>query len=153
MIVITRGFFMANMSIQIQPAAAGFIIYKREHNTTFFLGLVALKKFQTRNKGLYDIPKGRLDGRETPLQAAYRECWEEAQLKPKNIIAGPYKHSRLCVWVAESDEDPTITPNPETGELEHLGYRWVTSEEMISHCLDYLKPFVVWADEEICKLH
>ena len=64
MIVITRGFFMTNMSIQLQPAASGFIIYKRENSKIFFLGLLALPKFQTKNKGLYDVPKGRK--RDTP---------------------------------------------------------------------------------------
>jgi len=152
-IVITRGFFMTSMNIQLQPAASGFIIYKRENNETFFLGLIALPRFQTKNKGLYDIPKGRIDGRETPLQAAYRECWEEAGLKPKNIIAGPFKKDRMCLWVAEESQNPVLTPNPETGEMEHLGYKWLPPEEMISSCLDYLRPFVKWAHEEICKRH
>ena len=144
---------MSKVSKQLQPAASGFIIYKKENNHILFLGLVALKKFQIKNKGIYDVPKGRLDRGETPLQAAYRECWEEVGIKPKKVIAGPFKRERLCLWLAEENIEPTITPNPDTGYIEHNGYKWISPDEMINNCLDYLKPFVVWAHEEICKLH
>ena len=100
----------------------------------------------------YDVPKGRLDRRETPLQAAYRECREETGLKPKKVVAGPFQKDRLCLWIAEECADPTIGENPETGQLEHLGFKWVTPEDMMNNCLDYLQPFVKWAHEEICKL-
>ncbi len=144
---------MPKVSVSQNPAAAGFIIYKKENNKLLFLGLIALEKFQTKNKGIYDVPKGRLDRRETPLQAAYRECREETGLKPKKVVAGPFQKDRLCLWIAEECADPTIGENPETGQLEHLGFKWVTPEDMMNNCLDYLQPFVKWAHEEICKLH
>lgn len=144
---------MSKMQIQLQPAASGIIIYKREGENILFLGLVALEKFQIKNKGLYDIPKGRIDPGETALEAAYRECEEEAGLRPASLLAGPFIKERMCLWVAEVDSNPKLTPNPETGEHEHLGYAWVQPNRMINNCLDYLKPYIIWAHEEICQRH
>ena len=128
------------------PSAAGIIIYQ-DHgpNQLYFLGLIALPQFQTKNDGIYDIPKGRIDPGETPLQCAIRESREEASIDVTHLDSGPYTYDRLTVWLAESYQNPQIGINPETKIKEHLGYKWVKSDQMEFKCLDYLKPHIQWA--------
>ena len=128
------------------PSAAGIIVYQdRGPDQLYFLGLLALPEFQTKNKGLYDIPKGRIDPGETPLQCAIRESKEEACIDITHLDSGPYVCDRLTVWLAESYQIPDIGINPVSGIKEHLGYDWVKSENMEKKCLDYLKPHINWA--------
>ena len=128
------------------PSAAGIIVYQDHgHDKLYFLGLIALPEFQTKNQGIYDIPKGRIDPGETPLQCAIREAREEATIDVTHLDSGPYTYDRLTVWLAESYQEPHIGVNPETKIQEHLGYEWVKSEQMEAQCLDYLKPHIRWA--------
>ena len=128
------------------PSAAGIIVYQDQGpDKLYFLGLIALPEFQTKNQGIYDIPKGRIDPGETPLQCAIREAHEEATINITHLDSGPYSHNRLTVWLAESYQEPYIGINPETKTQEHLGYEWVKGEQMESQCLDYLRPHIQWA--------
>ena len=123
------------------PSAAGIIVYQSHGaGKLFFLGLIALPKFQIENQGIYDIPKGRIDPGETPLQCAIREAQEEASIDITHLDSGPYTYDRLTVWLAESYQEPYVGINPETKIQEHLGYEWVKAEQMEKYCLDYLKP-------------
>ena len=128
------------------PSAAGIIVYQ-DHgiDKLFFLGLVARKEFQIKNFGIYDIPKGRIEPGETPLQCAIREAQEEANIDVTHLDSGPFTHDRLTVWLAESYQDPQVGVNPISGIQEHLGYEWVNAEKMEQQCLDYLKPYIQWA--------
>ena len=128
------------------PSAAGIIVFQdRGLEELYFLGLIALPEFQTKNNGIYDIPKGRIDPGETALQCAIREAQEEATIDITHLDSGPYTDDRLTVWLAESYQDPCIGVNPSSGIQEHLGYEWVKSETMEQYCLDYLKPHIQWA--------
>lgn len=128
------------------PSAAGIIVYQdRGLDKLYFLGLIALPAFQTKNNGIYDIPKGRIDPGETPLQCAIRESKEEASIDITHLDSGPYIYDRLTVWLAESYQVPLIGVNPETNKQEHQGYDWVKSARMEEQCLDYLKPHIKWA--------
>tara|TARA_B100000674_G_C37937174_1_gene960873 strand:+ start:879 stop:1298 length:420 start_codon:yes stop_codon:yes gene_type:complete len=128
------------------PSAAGIIIYQ-DHgpNKLYFLGLIALPEFQTKNNGVYDIPKGRIDPGESALQCAIREAKEEATIDITHLDSGPYVYDRLTVWLAESYQDPKIGVNPVSGIQEHEGYEWISAEQMEKECLDYLKPHIKWA--------
>ena len=128
------------------PSAAGIIVFQ-DHgpDKLYFLGLIALPEFQTKNQGIYDIPKGRIDPGETPLQCGIREAQEEATIDVTHLDSGAYTHDRLTVWLAESYQEPHIGVNPTTGIQEHLGYEWVKAEQMEAQCLDYLKPHIQWA--------
>lgn len=127
-------------------SAAGIVVYQdRGPDQLYFLGLIALPKFQTKNNGIYDIPKGRLDPGETPLECAIREAREEAEIDITHLDSGPFVHDRLTVWLAESYQTPHIGSNPTTGIQEHLGYKWISGETMEAQCLDYLKPHIQWA--------
>lgn len=127
--------------------AAGIIIFKNENNVPMFLGLKALRKFRKKNKGVYDIPKGRVDPGETPFEAAKRECFEETGITPLRIVAGPFIDGPLAVWLGETDEElVTIGKNPETGAVEHEGYKWMSTKDLKATCLNYLRVSVTWAD-------
>ena len=127
-------------------SAAGIIVYQdRGPKNLLFLGLIALPKFQKKNLGIYDIPKGRIDPGETPLQCAIREAKEEATIDITHLDSGPYSYDRLTVWLAESYQEPQIGINPTTGLKEHLEYNWVNGDVMEAQCLDYLRPHIKWA--------
>jgi len=128
------------------PSAAGIIVYQNHGaNQLYFLGLIALPEFQTKNHGIYDIPKGRIDPGESPLQCAIREAQEEAKIDITHLDSGAHTHDRLTVWLAESYQTPRIGVNPTTGIQEHLGYEWIKGDQMEAQCLDYLKPHIQWA--------
>ena len=128
------------------PSAAGIIIFRDNGpDNLLFLGLIALQEFQTSKTRIYDIPKGRLDPGETPLQCAIREVKEEASIDITHLDSGTYVHDRLTVWLAESYQKPHVGINPTTGIKEHLGYKWVNGETIEAQCLDYLKPHIQWA--------
>ena len=128
------------------PSAAGIIVYQDlGPDKLYFLGLIALPEFQKRNHGIYDIPKGRIDPGETPLQCAIREAKEEATIDITQLDSGAYTYDRLTVWLAESYQEPKIGVNPSSGLEEHLGYGWIKAEIMELQCLDYLKPHIQWA--------
>ena len=130
--------------------AAGIIVFRNENNYPVFLGLKALPKFRRKNNGTYDIPKGRIDPGETPIQAAYRECLEESGINPDRLIAGPFIDGPLVVWLGETDEEKIIiSKNPETGEREHESYQWLKPEKLRNGCLDYLKPSITWAEKKV----
>jgi 8-oxo-dGTP pyrophosphatase MutT (NUDIX family) len=129
-----------------QSSAAGIVVYQyQEQGKLYFLGLIALPSFQTKNNGLYDIPKGGIDHGETPIACAVREAKEEASIDITHLDSGPYVNDRLTVWLAESYQNPSIGINPATGLKEHLGYVWVSPEDMYDNCLDYLRPHIAWA--------
>ena len=127
--------------------AAGIIVFRNNNNHPEVLGLIALPKHRKRSKGKYDVPKGRIDEGETPIQAAYRECLEESGLEPK-IIDGPFTTGPLSLWVGEveSDDEVILSGNPYTGELEHDGYDWISIKEIKKSCLNYLRPFIIQAE-------
>ena len=126
-------------------SAAGIIVYQdRGPNKLFFLGLIALPEFQTKNKGIYDIPKGRIDPGESPLQCAIRECFEECSIVVdiNDINHGYVTNGYLSLFLAYTDGIPHVTANQDTGILEHVGFRWVSMEDAIAGALDYLKPLI-----------
>ena len=125
--------------------AAGIIVFKIEDNQFKFLGLKATPYFAKRSNGIYDIPKGKIDPGETPFECAKRECFEEAGIIPQKFVEGPHIHEGLFVWLAECYQEPKIGINPHTNLEEHIGYSWLTADELEKSCLDYLKPGIVWA--------
>ena len=132
--------------------ASGIILFRNENNHPLFLGLKALPKFRRKNRGTYDIPKGRIDPGETPFEAAKRECFEESGIIPIRIVAGPFVDGPLVAWLGETDEElAIIADNPETGEREHEDYRWLKPESLRKSSLDYLKPSIVWAEKEVWR--
>lgn len=126
--------------------AAGFIVFRNNNNQPEVLGLKALPKFRKQSGGIYDVPKGRIDPGEDELQAAHRECLEESGLIVKRVLhKEPFINGQLALWVAEVDptDEVIIIPNPESGEIEHEGFEWMSIEELKNSCLSYLRPMIV----------
>ena len=56
----------------------------------------------------------------------------------------------MITWLGETDEDlVTIAENPETGEKEHVDYKWLKPEDLRKNCLDYLGPTLIWAEKKV----
>jgi|TARA_R110001592_G_scaffold350152_1_gene646059 8-oxo-dGTP pyrophosphatase MutT (NUDIX family) len=139
---------MNNYSDQKYITAAGFIIFRIKNNNPEILGLKAVPKFRKQAGGIYDVPKGRIDPGETPIEAAHRELFEEAGLKVRRIISKtPIINVPLALWVAEVDDtdDVNIVRNQATGLFEHEGYKWMKIDEMKNTCLKYLRPVIIEA--------
>tara|TARA_A100001515_G_scaffold87753_1_gene69761 strand:- start:366 stop:815 length:450 start_codon:yes stop_codon:yes gene_type:complete len=129
--------------------ASGIIVFRNKNNHPEILGLIALPKHRKRSKGKYDFPKGRIDEGETPIQAAYRECYEESSLEPRIINTNkPVINGPLCLWLGEVSPDDTVAlnSNPYTGEMEHEGYKWLSIKETKKECLNYLRPFIIQSE-------
>ena len=126
--------------------ASGFIVFRNNNNHPEVLGLRALPKFRKQSGGTYDVPKGRIDSGETPIQAAHRECLEETGLVVKRVLhKEPLVDYPLALWVAEVDtnDEVIIPPNPETGQKEHEDYLWMPIDMLKDNCLSYLRPLVI----------
>ena len=85
--------------------------------------------------GQWTMPGGHIDDKDGSIEAgALRELEEEAGLtcKISDLVylgaPGPDKHMFLTQkWSGEVNVD---RPNPETGEIEHDSYKWLTIDEI-----------------------
>lgn len=125
----------------MKPKAAGCVVLRDNDGWEMLV-------LRTQD-GSPDMPKGHIDTGETPFDAALRETSEEAGL---DDITFPWGKKRCLVGgttvmhLVASHGSPSISPNPETGKLEHASYAWVPIDEA-SEALDgcYLQPVVDWA--------
>lgn len=107
-----------------------------------------------RAYGRFDVPKGRIEGEESPLTAALRETeeeagpmdlgfrWGDASMTLQNLNRARPK--RVQLFIAETGDDPQIRANPVTGEFEHHGYAWLALEDAGTMLYTYLRPIVPW---------
>jgi len=118
---------------------AGIIIVRKFDNGWKVLGL--------KKDGVYDIPKGGIDPGESTLHTALRETKEEAGIQNPKFTWGlkTNVNSELTTYLAETNEDPFISPNPETGILEHDSAHWLEWNELYNNTLDFVQPAVSWA--------
>ena len=127
--------------------SAGVIIVKKDTDDEWkFLALV-------KDDGSYDIAKGIVEEGESYLQTAIREAEEESNisLTDSDFVWGyeSTTYGRGTAFVAMSETQPFVTPNPETGVMEHADAKWVSFEDMIKNTVDFLKPAVIWAFRRI----
>lgn len=66
----------------MKQLSCGVIIINSDNK---ILGCKAYGKGYDGNTHIHDIPKGKIEENETPLQAAIRETWEETGIDLKNI--------------------------------------------------------------------
>ena len=132
---------------------AGIILMAYEENEPKILGLIGDVAHRRKHRATYDLPKGTRDPGESMVDCAIRETFEETgiNITPSEFIAGPHRTSFLHMWIAEIGihEKIIISKNPESGKFEHDGYDWLTKDEALKMCYPYLRPFVVWAFENI----
>tara|TARA_A100001011_G_C13897459_1_gene669606 strand:- start:6 stop:416 length:411 start_codon:yes stop_codon:yes gene_type:complete len=116
-----------------------------------FLGLIGPRKFQNKNCGTYDIPKGIIENNEDPWKAAQRECFEECGIFvfEEDLLAGPFEYENLTIWMAKCMHEPDVRPNPNTGVIEHLGCKWLQPYELLNDSYIYLRPAISWAIGEL----
>ena len=120
-------------------------------------GVIILKKFNEGYKwlalidedGNYDITKGLREKGESEISCALREAFEEARILLNvddfkwGMVSGSF--GKGVSFLAVTEEEPQILPNPDTGIVEHVGYKWVSFEEMVENCIHYLKPAIKWS--------
>jgi 8-oxo-dGTP pyrophosphatase MutT (NUDIX family) len=98
-----------------------------------------------------DIPKGGIDPGEDVLSAALRETQEEVSITDLQFEWGltAFKISRMTIFVASTEQDSIITPNPHTGIVEHLGSSWLSWDDASREVKPWLSPCILWARKTI----
>lgn len=97
-----------------------------------------------RADGQYDLPKGQQEIYETSWECAQRETFEECGLWFEfDEVRGYFEGETLELFVVQYRTGKVvISPNPETGELEHTGYQWVSPFSFVLQCLPYMESHI-----------
>lgn len=101
-----------------------------------------------KNSGEVDLPKGRIDPGENPIDAAFRETREEVGIT--NLVfywgkKGCFVAGTTLLMLGLTKDVPSITPNPTTNEIEHVSYAWIPigyAYEALEGC--YMQPAIPW---------
>lgn len=142
----------------------------------FSAGIIPVQKIRgkykylmLRSKWYWDFPKGKLDEGETHLEAACRELAEETTLtditfpwgeiftetepyQSKNKKKKAMKVARYYPAIVISGT-PQLLPNPESGEVEHDEYCWLTYKQAKALKLqDRIQKVLDWAKGTIDSL-
>lgn len=132
--------YIQMVTINQIPAGAGVVVVRSFPNG---LRVLALQN----HDGTLDIPKGAIDENEFPLEAALRECEEEASITQLDFRWGLVHivNSELTCYVAYTDQEAKIKRNPHTGIIEHSAAHWVDWNSILSNTENYLIPCLLWA--------
>ena len=122
--------------------AAGIVVLKLCPNVKYGYRVLSL----IDHKG-FDLPKGQIEAFETSLVGALRETEEESGISNLDFRWGlvTTRCNNVTLYIAETNEEPIITPNPETGEYEHHSAQWLDLDTAADVLRDYLKPSIEWA--------
>ncbi|MGO9932658.1 MAG: NUDIX domain-containing protein [Steroidobacteraceae bacterium] len=102
----------------------------------------------------WDFPKGLVEPREEPFDAALREVREETTLQDLAfdwgtdfMETGPYNRGKIArYYLARSEATEVRLPiNPEIGKPEHDEARWVTFDQALLMVAPRLEPVLRWA--------
>ena len=124
---------------------AGIVVVRKFDKKWKVLGLVA--------NGAYDLPKGKMEKGENPLDAAIRETSEESSITQLDFKWGKQniqiKH--LTFYIAATQQDATIQLNPDSGIYEHEDAVWTSFKKIKSNVYPFLVPVVEWAESIVIK--
>ncbi|MEI8296708.1 MAG: NUDIX domain-containing protein [Pseudomonadota bacterium] len=130
--------------------AAGVVVVRDTQDGMRFLLLRAYRN--------WDLPKGRLEAGETPLEAAIREVREETALLDLDFAWGdasietePYAGGKVVrFYVARSVGGAVSLPiNPTLGRAEHHEFRWVSLDTALALTVPRLQHVLQWAVDRI----
>jgi hypothetical protein len=124
--------------------SAGIIILKKINN---IYNVLLLKSYDDT----YDLTKGHIENDELILDAAIRECEEEANINNLNFKFGmkPIKIGNLVMYIAVTDQDPYVMKNPITNKLEHIGASYKSMDFAIKNIKPGLRPAIEWVKTKI----
>jgi len=106
----------------------------------------------------WDLPKGRLEPGETPLEGALREAREETGLDDLEFAWGeescetePYAGGKVVrFYVARTASSRVrLEVNPELGRAEHHEYRWLPFAAALGLTVPRLQRVLRWAAARI----
>lgn len=123
-------------------------------------GIIIVRKFDDKWKVLglwshlrnyYDIPKGHIEGGDTPFETALRETAEECNITELDFIWGNeyIKLNKLIVYLATTTQDPKILKNKESGIYEHSSADWLEWDCIEEKAYEYLKAGFQWAKKKV----
>ena len=122
-------------------------------------GVIILKKFPDgayrllglRIYGSFDLPKGGVEEDEDVLTAGMREAEEESGITDLDFEWGMVttQARNVTLFVATTQQEPVIQPNPETGEYEHHSAHWLTLDAASKRLHPYLRPTVEWVRQVV----
>ena len=130
--------------------SAGAVVVRDTDNGLLFLLLRAFRH--------WDFPKGMVERDETPLEAARRETFEEAGIDELDFRWGetyyetaPYNRGKVARYylACTRQTDVRIAPNPLTGRLEHVEYRWVSFEQAWRMGSPRVQKVLAWAARQL----
>jgi bis(5'-nucleosidyl)-tetraphosphatase len=121
-------------------------------------GVIVVKDFDgeylvlcLRVYGSYDLPKGGVEDFETDLSGALRETEEESGIADLDFKWGleSTMAKNVTLYIAETQQEPVIRPNPKNGVYEHHGTKWMTFKEASKRLHPYLRPSMTWAESVV----
>lgn len=110
----------------------------------------------------WDFPKGIVNDKETPWDAAVRELEEETGIRKIFPLADkqfyetePYSTGKIARYYLAQvfSKDVIIEPNPETGIREHQEYRWAPYAEARKLLVPRVQNVLDWAEAKITTLN
>ncbi len=123
--------------------AAGIVVVRRFPEGWRVLGL--------RLGGEYDLPKGKIDPGESLFDCAIRETHEESGLSFNDLLFTwgniDKKIKHIMFFLAETNADPRVLTNPETGIREHDSADWLRWDDIKNTCYPYLEEVICWAEK------
>jgi len=137
------------------------------HTDIRWAGIVVVRKFgsvwnvlcletrdDSKHAGKYDITKGRIEEGESYFDTAVRETEEESGISIKDLsFSWGSDYTRFdngVIYIAETSVDPVgISPNPETGQPEHLDIMWLPFSQAIDKVIGYLRDPILFVEETI----
>lgn len=130
---------------------------KKEPRTTA-AGIVLLRKGERglevlclRQKGGYDLPKGRSESGEDAITTAKRETFEETGVSKIDFPLGmiSIRIQTMVMYLGFTDQEGEVRPNPKTGKREHINVEWLSINDAEKAVHNYLKAAVRWARSKV----